>query len=228
MVWKAYQSVKRNRGTGGVDKVSLEKFGQDLGNNLYKIWNKMSSGSYFPPSVKAVPIPKKSGGTRILGVPTVGDRVAQTVVGQYLEPKLDPLFHPDSYGYRPNKSALEAVGQVRKRCWEYSWSLEYDIRGMFDNICHTLLMKAVKMHIKDKWVILYIERWLKAPMSQEGECVHSDRGVGTPQGSCVSPILSNLFLHYTFDRWMVENFPNSPFVRYADDGAPREQRRLLM
>ena len=218
MVWRAYKSVRKKRGAGGVDQVSLEKFDQDLKNNLYKIWNRMASGCYFPPAVKAVPIPKKDGGTRTLGVPTVGDRVAQTVVAQFIEPKLEPLFHPDSYGYRPNKSALDAVGQVRKRCWEYSWTLEFDIRGLFDNICHELLLKAVCKHIQDKWVLLYIERWLKAPMSQNGEVVFRTQGVGTPQGSCVSPILSNLFLHYAFDVWMAKTFPSSPFVRYADDG----------
>ena len=180
MVWKAYQSVKRNRGASGVDKVSLDKFGKDLGNNLYKIWNRMGSGSYFPPAVKSVPIPKKDGGTRVLGVPTVGDRVAQTVVAKFIEPKLEPLFHPDSYGYRPNKSALEAVGQVRKRCWEYNWTLEFDIRGLFDNIRQDLLMEAVRKHIHDKWVLLYIERWLRAPVSQNGEVIHRIQGVGTP------------------------------------------------
>ena len=218
MVWKAYQSVKRNRGAAGVDKVSLEEFDKDLDKNLYKIWNQMASGSYFPPPVKAVPIPKKDGGTRVLGVPTVRDRVAQTVVAQFIEPKLEPLFHPDSYGYRPRKSALDAVGQVRKRCWEYDWTLEFDIRGLFDNINHDLLMNVVRNHIQDKWVLLYLERWLKAPMSQNGKVVDRTKGVGTPQGSCVSPILSNLFLHYAFDMWMARTCPKSPFVRYADDG----------
>ena len=220
MVWKAYQSVKRNRSAAGADKVSLEKFDKDLDNNLYKIWNKMVSGSYFPPPVKVVPIPKKDGGTRVLGVPTVCDRVAQTVVAQFIEPRLEPLFHPDSYGYRPRKSALDAVDQVRKRCWEYDWTLEFDIRGLFDNINHDLLMNVVRNHIQDKWVLLYLERWLKAPMSmsQNGKVVYRTKGVGTPQGSCVSPILSNLFLHYAFDMWMARTCPKSPFVRCADDG----------
>ena len=218
MVWDAYKSVRRKRGSGGVDKVSLEEFEEDIENNLYKLWNRLSSGSYFPPAVKAVPIPKKSGGERILGVPTVGDRVAQTVVKQFIEPQLEPLFHPDSYGYRPNKSALDAVGQVRQRCGSYNWVLEFDIKGLFDNICHFRLMKATSQHVKDKWVHLYIWRWLQAPMSREGEIEPRLKGVGTPQGSCVSPLLSNLFLHYAFDRWMVEHFPSSPFVRYADDG----------
>ena len=218
MVWVAYKAVRKNRGAGGVDKVSLETYDEDLENTLYKLWNRLSSGSYFPPAVKAVPIPKKSGGERILGVPTVGDRVAQTVVKQYIEPQLEPLFHRDSYGYRPNKSALEAVGRVRQRCWEYSWALEFDIKGLFDNICHFRLMKAVRQHVADKWVHLYIQRWLEAPMSCEGEIEIRSKGVGTPQGSCVSPILSNVFLHYAFDLWMAEQFPNSPFARYADDG----------
>ena len=216
MVWMAWKKVKSNKGAGGVDGKSLGDFEKDLKNNLYKTWNKMSSGSYFPPSVKGVSIPKKSGGERILGIPTVGDRVAQQVVKDYVEGRFESIFHKDSYGYRPNKSALEAVGVLRKRCWEYSWVLEFDIKGLFDNIEHTLLLRALKHHVKEKWVLLYVERWLKAPLVKEGE--ESPREMGTPQGGVVSPLLANLFLHYAFDNWMATKHPESPFVRYADDG----------
>jgi group II intron reverse transcriptase/maturase len=176
----------------------------------------MSSGSYFPPPVRAVSIPKKSGGERILGVPTVGDRIAQMVVKQLIEPQLDPIFLKDSYGYRPGKSALDAVGVTRERCWKYDWILEFDIKGLFDNISHELLLKAARRHIKCKWALIYIERWLKAPMVKNGERIERHRG--TPQGGVVSPILSNLFLHYTFDLWMQREHPDLPWCRYADDG----------
>ena len=185
--------------------------------NLYKIWNRMSSGSYFPPPVRAVSIPKKSGGQRILGVPTVADRVAQMVVKQVIEPDLDPAFLPDSYGYRPRKSALDAVGVTRKRCWKYDWVLEFDIKGLFDNIDHTLLLRAVRKHVRCKWALLCIERWLTAPMVQEDGTI-IERSQGTPQGGVVSPILSNLFMHYTFDLWMTRTHPDLPWCRYADDG----------
>lgn len=217
LVVQAYKLVKANAGAGGVDRQSLEDFEKDLKDNLYKIWNRLSSGSYFPPAVKAVAIPKKTGGERILGVPTVADRVAQTVVTLCFEPCVEPQFLPDSYGYRPNKSALEAVGVTRKRCWSYDWVLEFDIRGLFDNISHELLMKAVKKHTECKWVILYIERWLKAPMQMtDGSQKQRDRG--TPQGGVVSPVLSNLFMHYAFDVWMTKMYPDRPWCRYADDG----------
>ncbi|MEZ4741940.1 MAG: group II intron reverse transcriptase/maturase [Bdellovibrionota bacterium] len=216
-VWKAWLKVKANRGGYGVDKESLDKFSGNLKDNLYKIWNRMSSGSYFPPDVLGVKIPKKSGGCRVLGVPTVGDRVAQTVVKDYLEPLLDPIFHEDSYGYRPNKSALDAISITRQRCWKYGWVLEFDIKGLFDNIDHELLMKAVKHHCQESWVLLYISRWLTVSMqTKDGERIR--RKKGTPQGGVVSPILSNLFLHYVFDTWMVRNHMQTPFCRYADDG----------
>ena len=176
----------------------------------------MSSGSYFPPPVRAVTIPKKSGGERILGVPTVGDRIAQMVVKQLIEPDLDPIFRPDSYGYRPRKSALDAVGVTRERCWKYDWVLEFDIKGLFDNLPHELLLKAVQKHVKCKWALLYIERWLTAPVEKEGLLI--ERTHGTPQGGVISPILSNLFLHYAFDLWMTRTHPGLPWCRYADDG----------
>lgn len=177
----------------------------------------MSSGSYFPPPVKAVPIPKKAGGERILGVPTVGDRVAQMVVKLQFEPLVEPHFLKDSYGYRPNKSALDAVGVTRKRCWKYEWVLEFDIKGLFDNIPHELLLKAVRKHTECKWILLYIERWLKAPMQYADNSI-IERKMGTPQGGVISPVLSNLFLHYVFDLWMAKNHPRKPWCRYADDG----------
>ena len=217
LVMKAFELVKANAGAGGVDRQTLEEFEENLKDNLYKIWNRLSSGSYFPPPVKAVAIPKKSGGERILGVPTIGDRVAQTVVTLCFEPKVEPHFLQDSYGYRPNKSALEAVGVTRKRCWSYDWILEFDIRGLFDNISHELLMKAVKKHTQCKWEILYIERWLKAPLQMsDGSLKARDRG--TPQGGVISPVLSNLFMHYVFDAWMRITYPDRPWCRYADDG----------
>jgi RNA-directed DNA polymerase len=216
-VWEAYKKVKANGGAAGIDEVSLEEFERDLKNNLYKLWNRMSSGAYFPPAVKAVPIPKKSGGVRILGVPTVADRVAQMVVKDALEPLVELHFHKDSYGYRPGKSAHDALSVTRKRCWRYDWVLEFDIRGLFDNIDHELLMRAVRKHTDNRWVILYIERWLTAPFQTvEGELI--SRMKGTPQGGVVSPVLANLFLHYVFDRWMEKNTPQLPWVRYADDG----------
>jgi group II intron reverse transcriptase/maturase len=217
MVYEAYKAVKSNRGAAGVDEQTIEQFEADLSGNLYKIWNRMSSGTYFPPPVRAVAIPKKSGGERILGVPTVADRVAQMVVKLVIEPILDPIFLADSYGYRPNKSALDAIGVTRERCWKYDWVLEFDIKGLFDNIDHELLLRAVRKHITCKWALLYIERWLKAPMVQEdGTTVERSRG--TPQGGVVSPILANLFMHYAFDVWMTRTHPDFPWCRYADDG----------
>ena len=200
-----------------MDGQTIEQFEADLKNNLYKIWNRMSSGTYFPPPVRAVPIPKKSGGERILGVPTVADRVAQMVVKQVIEPTLEPIFLADSYGYRPKKSALDAIGATRERCWKYDWVLEFDIRGLFDNIDHELLWRAVRKHITCKWALLYIERWLKAPMVME-DGTTIERNCGTPQGGVVSPILANLFLHYAFDAWMARTHPDLPWCRYADDG----------
>lgn len=217
LIWDAYQSVKRNKGSAGVDGETIAVFEQNLKKNLYKIWNRMSSGSYFPPSVKSVPIPKKSGGVRILGIPTVADRIAQTVVKAVLEPILEPVFHRDSFGYRPHRSAIDAVALVRKRCWEYDWVIEFDIKGLFDNISHELLMKALKKHCQIPWVLLYVKRWLEAPLEEKNGKT-TVRSCGTPQGGVVSPILANLFMHYTFDKWVKVNLKSVRFCRYADDG----------
>lgn len=216
VVWKAYQRVKANKGTAGIDKESIIDFEQNLKDNLYKLWNRMSSGSYLPPPVKAVEIPKKNGGLRVLGIPTIADRIAQMTVKMYFEPMVEPYFYPDSYGYRPGKSALEAIRITRRRCWRYHWILEYDIKGLFDNIDHKLLMRAVRKHTDCKWIILYIERWLKAPFKDKDGLI--ERKAGTPQGGVISPVLANLFLHYVFDKWIKTNFPQNPWARYADDG----------
>lgn len=216
VVLEAFQRVKARKGAAGIDDESLTAFEANLKNNLYKIWNRMSSGSYFPPPVKAVEIPKKTGGKRILGIPTVADRVAQMVVKIYFEPSVEPYFHPDSYGYRPGKSAIDAVAVTRQRCWRYNWVLDFDIKGLFDNIDHALLMKAVRKHTDNPWVILYISRWLKAPFQMPDDTM-KERTKGTPQGGVISPVLANLFLHYAFDMWMVRNHSNKPFARYADD-----------
>ena len=216
-VLAAFKAVRANGGSAGIDNQTIEGFERNLKANLYKIWNRMSSGSYFPPAVKAVPIPKKSGGERILGIPTVSDRIAQMVVKLHFEPKVEPIFLPDSYGYRPGKSALDAVGVTRKRCWQFDWVLEFDIKGLFDNIDHELMMRAVRKHADEPWILLYIERWLKAPL-QNADGSLSQREKGTPQGGVISPVLSNLFLHYVFDTWMSRNFPKNPWCRYADDG----------
>lgn len=215
-VWDAFQRVKANKGAAGVDEETIGEFEKDLKGNLYKIWNRMSSGSYFPPAVKAVEIPKKSGGVRILGIPTVSDRVAQMVVKMHFEPKVEPIFAADSYGYRLGKSAIDALRITRGRCWRYDWVIELDIRKLFDRIDHELLMKAVRKHTDSAWEILYIERWLKAPFQmQDGSLV--ERRMGTPQGGVVSPVLANLFMHYAFDEWMRREHPNNPWARYADD-----------
>jgi RNA-directed DNA polymerase len=216
VVWAAYQRVKANQGAAGVDEVSIEEFERDLKNNLYKLWNRMSSGSYFPPPVRTVEIPKSGGGIRRLGIPTVSDRIAQMVVKLYLEPNVEPSFHPNSYGYRPGKSAHQAVEEARRQCWRYNWVLDLDIRNFFDTIDHELMMRAVRKHTDCPWVLLYIERWLKAPIqSKDGALVPRERG--TPQGSVISPVLSNLYLHYAFDAWMQRTHPGIRFERYADD-----------
>lgn len=215
-VMRAYELVKANKGAAGVDGQSLLDFEVNLKANLYKLWNRLSSGSYFPPPVKAVAIPKKAGGERILGIPTVSDRIAQMVVKLEFEPQVESSFLPDSYGYRPNKSALDAISVTRQRCWRYDWVLEFDIKGLFDNIPHDLLLKAVDKHTENPWVKLYIRRWLTAPMEKNAEQIA--RAKGTPQGGVISPVLANLFLHYVFDRWLQNHYANMPWCRYADDG----------
>jgi len=215
-VWEAWTRVRANQGAAGIDDVSVTQFEKKLKNNLYRIWNRMSSGSYVPPPVKRVMIPKSGGGERPLGIPTVGDRVAQMVVKMYLEPKVEPLFHPDSYGYRPRKSALDAVGTCRRRCWRYNWVVDLDVKGFFDNIDHSLMMRAVRKHTDCKWVLLYVERWLKAPVELE-DGTRMPRERGTPQGGVASPLLANIFLHHVFDMWMARELPGCPFERYADD-----------
>ena len=215
-VWEAFKKVKANQGAAGVDGQSIADFEADLSNNLYKLWNRLSSGSYFPPPVRRVDIPKADGGTRPLGIPTVADRVAQEVARRYLEPRLEPVFHTDSYGYRPGKSAIDAVRQARQRCWRYDWVLDLDVKAYFDSIDWELMLRAVRRHTNQPWVLLYIERWLKAPVQLEDGSV-VPRMSGTPQGGVVSPILANLFLHYAFDMWMARTFPHIPFERYADD-----------
>ena len=218
IVWEAYKRVKENKGAAGVDGETIEDFEKNLKKNLYKIWNRMSSGTYFPPAVRSVEIPKEHGkGVRTLGVPTVSDRIAQTVVKLYLEPEVEPKFHQDSYGYRPGKSQHQALTVARKRCWKYDWVLDLDISKFFDTLDHELVMEAVKKHTDCKWMLLYIERWLKAPMKmKDGTLVARDRG--SPQGSVVSPLLSNIFMHEVFDDWMRTKFASLPFERYADDG----------
>jgi RNA-directed DNA polymerase len=217
LVWKAYKQVAANKGAAGVDRVSVEDFESDLKNNLYKIWNRMSSGTYFPPPVLAVEIPKPHGaGMRVLGIPTVADRVAQTVVALVLEARTESIFHEDSYGYRPRRSALDAVARCRQRCQQKNWVLDLDVAKFFDSVDHDLIVKAVEANTDLKWVVLYVKRWLKAPLAlPDGTLAERDRG--TPQGSAVSPVLANLFMHYAFDLWLGREFPTVQFERYADD-----------
>lgn len=215
-VLEAYKRVKANRGAGGIDGVDFTEFDKDLKNNLYKLWNRMSSGSYFPSAVRGVELPKKNGKKRLLGIPTISDRIAQMVVRMEFEPLVEPIFCNDSYGYRPDRSAIDAIGVTRKRCWEMAWLIEFDIKGLFDNINHELMMRAVHKHTNNKWVILYIERFLKAPiLMPDGK--KRERNSGTPQGGVISPVLANLFMHYVFDRWMEIQHPMNPWARYADD-----------
>jgi RNA-directed DNA polymerase len=232
VVWEAYEKVKANQGAAGVDGESIAEFEKNLKGNLYKLWNRMSSGTYFPPPVRAVEIPKAGGkGVRVLGVPTVSDRIAQTVVRSYLEPEVEPLFHPDSYGYRPGRSALDAVATCRKRCWKTDWVIDLDLKSFFDSLDHGLVMRTVSKHTDLRWVLLYVERWLKAPLQMgDGTLVQRDRG--TPQGSAISPLLANLFLHYAFDTWLTREHPYVSFERYADDAvvhcASKAQARYVL
>lgn len=215
-VFQSWKMVKQNRGSYGIDRQSIADFEKSLSSNLYRIWNRLTSGSYFPPPVKGVDIPKR-GGFRRLGVPTVSDRVAQGTIKVMFESRLESVFDKDSYGYRPGRSCHDAIEATRRRCWQYSWLVEYDIRGMFDRIPHELLMKAVCVHFPEKWVQMYLKRWLEAPMLNPDGSV-STRKSGTPQGGVLSPILSNLFMHYAMDKWMRKEFPSLPWCRYSDDG----------
>jgi group II intron reverse transcriptase/maturase len=207
-------------------------FHQDLSRNLYKVYNRMASGSYFPPAVRTVLIPKKQGGMRPLGIPTVGDRIAQGVVKDYLEPILEPLFHGSSFGYRPGRSAHDALEQCQHNCIHYAWVVDVDIRGFFDNISHEWMMQMVNHHTQEKWVLLYTERWLKAGIEQTDGSIAA-RTKGTPQGGVISPLLANLYLHHAFDRWMRKHYATNPFERYADDiivhcNSKEEAESLLM
>lgn len=215
-VWEAYKRVRANRGAAGVDGQSLAAFEADLGDNLYRVWNRMSSGTWFPPAVRLVEIPKSGGGTRPLGIPTVADRVAQTVVKMALEPVVEPVFHKDSYGYRPGKSAHDALSVARKRCWRVNWVIDLDIKGFFDNLDHDLVLKAVDHHTDNPWIRLYIARWLRAPV-QGPDGTEVERTRGTPQGGVISPLLANLYMHYAFDVWLSRHYPDVLFERYADD-----------
>jgi len=226
MVLEAWRQVKDNKGAPGVDGESLAEFEVDLEGNLYKIWNRMSSGTYFPPPVRAVEIPKPhSPGVRVLGVPTIADRVAQTVAADYLEPRVEPIFHPDSYGYRPGKSAHDALEVCRRRCWKYDWIIDLDVQKFFDTVPWDLIVRAVEAVTDCRWVLLYVKRWLAAPLQRpDGTLVERDKG--TPQGSAISPVLANLFMHFAFDTWMARNHPDCPFERYADDAVVHCTSRL--
>ena len=216
MVHNSYLNVCDKNGSAGIDRETIEMFNDNLDNNLYKIWNRMSSGSYFPPAVRTVLIPKKQGGKRPLGIPTVSDRIAQGVVKEFLEPILDPLFHVSSFGYRPGRSAHDALAQCQHNCIHHSWVIDLDIKGFFDNLSHEWLMKMLSHHTQEKWVLLYTERWLKAGIEQADGSIAA-RQKGTPQGGVISPLLANLYLHHSFDMWMSKYFPSNPFERYADD-----------
>lgn len=215
VIYTAWKGVKEKKGSAGIDTVSINDYEQELGKHLYKLWNRMSSGSYFPQPVKLVEIPKKNGGQRPLGIPTVEDRIAQSAVVLYINERLDKEFHTDSYAYRSGRSAAEALTTARQRCWRYDWVLDMDISKFFDTIDHELLMRAVKRHVTEKWILLYIERWLKVPYeTDKGERV--ERTMGVPQGSVVGPVLANLFMHYVFDKWMQIHYPQISFERYAE------------
>ncbi|RLD50185.1 MAG: group II intron reverse transcriptase/maturase [Bacteroidetes bacterium] len=217
MVWEAYKKVRANKGSAGVDNVSMEEFDANRSKHLYKLWNRMASGSYFPPPVKEVEILKKDGKPRKLGIPTISDRVGQMVVKDYIEPRLETIFSPNSYGYRPKKNAHQALESVRYNCWKTDWVIDMDIKGFFDNIDHNKLMLAVEKHVPEKWVRLYIKRWLNMPVLTKSGKLVEKQGKGTPQGGVISPILANLFLHYVLDKWLEKTDKSVEFARYADD-----------
>jgi len=217
MIWEAYKKVRANKGSAGVDNVSMEEFDANRSKHLYKLWNRMASGSYFPPPVKEVEILKKDGKPRKLGIPTINDRVGQMVVKDYIEPRLETIFSPNSYGYRPKKNAHQALESVRYNCWKTDWVIDMDIKGFFDNIDHNKLMLAVEKHVPEKWVRLYVKRWLNMPvLTKSGDLVEK-QGKGTPQGGVISPLLANLFLHYALDKWLEKTDKTVKFARYADD-----------
>jgi len=216
MVWQAYWKVKANKGSAGMDDMDWELLDKNRNSELYKLWNRLTSGSYFPQAVKRVAIPKKGGGERYLGIPTILDRIAQEVVRTHLERIVEPLFHHSSFGYRPGKSCHQAVEQACSRTMNHDFAIDLDIKGFFDNIDHDLLMKAVKHYCPEKWVLMYVERWLKAGIFQNGGTIIPTIQ-GTPQGGVISPLLANIFLHVVFDKWMDKHHPEKPFERYADD-----------
>lgn len=216
MVYNSYLKVIAKDGSAGIDKQSIEMFNENLSDNLYKLWNRLTSGSYFPPPVRTVFIPKKQGGKRPLGIPTVSDRIAQGVVKDHLEPSFEAIFHTSSFGYRPGRSAHDALRQCQDNCIRYAWVIDVDIKGFFDNLCHDMMMQFLQEHKQEKWVLLYAERWLKAGVEQEDGGIVA-RTKGTPQGGVISPLLANIYLHHGFDKWMEEINPKNPFERYADD-----------
>ncbi|WP_160291884.1 group II intron reverse transcriptase/maturase [Acidithrix ferrooxidans] len=216
LIMDAWHKVRSNHGAPGIDRVSIDEFQSNERSNLYKLWNRMSSGSYFPKPVRAVTIPKADGKQRVLGVPNIEDRIAQSAVANLLEKVLEPFFHQDSYGFRPNRGAKDALLVTRKRCWETDWVIDLDIQAFFDNVDHDLMIKALKHHVSDRWILIYVERWLKTPLQlEDGTTVQREKG--TPQGAPISPILANLFMHYGFDMWMQRTHPDARFERYADD-----------
>ena len=217
MVWDAYRKVKTKGKACGVDEMSMKDFEVKLSGNLYKIWNRLASGTYFPPAVREVEIPKKDGKMRKLGIPTVGDRIAQTVVKDYMEASIDKLFHENSYGYRPLKSAHQALERARINVKQYDWVIDMDIKGFFDNISHELILKALDKVVAEKWVKMYCKRWLEMPVQKTDGTIIDKDGRGTPQGGVISPLLANLFLHYAFDMWLAKKHPTICFERYADD-----------
>ncbi|MBK3520035.1 group II intron reverse transcriptase/maturase [Carboxylicivirga marina] len=217
MIWSAYKKVKANKGSAGVDSVSMEEFETNKSKHLYKLWNRMSSGSYFPPPVKEVEILKKDGKMRKLGIPTISDRIGQMVIKDFIEPRMENVFSPSSYGYRPNKNAHQALASVRANCWQTDWVIDLDIKGFFDNIDHEKLMLAVNKHVPENWVRMYIVRWLEMPVQLKSGVLEHRQGKGTPQGGVISPLLANLYLHYALDKWLELTNPTLKFARYADD-----------
>lgn len=217
MIWEAYKHVRSNKGSCGVDEIGWEEFESDRSKQLYKLWNRMASGSYFPPPVKEVEIPKKDGKLRKLGVPTIADRIAQQAIRNYLEPRFESIFSNSSYGYRPGRSAHMALKQVQQNCRRNDWVIDLDIKGFFDNINHDKLMLAVQKHVPEQWACMYIKRWLETPFQKADGKVWQKSWKGAPQGGVISPLLANLFLHYTFDKWLEVTDQNVKYVRYADD-----------